>query len=255
MDLKAKLEQDMAAKGEVTLNQATLAHAATEAAASTERKPDMLNQASTVKLSDRVKNDSVLKAAKDGSTSDLMANEMVKAKTVADVQSKMVVDLLNPDEAVEITPEEKRAFLDAIIANTRYVRTFSLFDGQYTGEIRTRTQAETFAIFQQLNKELRDGNLESQLSYSMRLRNMLFAAQIKRLNGQEFTELKAPLLPLVDGGETKPIGWLDQAALWDGVNDGMANVIYNELKRFEYKYLTMLENSGNQNFWKTELPI
>lgn len=256
MDLKAKLEKEASKTGEVNLNAGTIAQALTgEAAKTAEPKKDMMAETSEVKLSDKVKNDPVLKAAADGAVSEAMTQEMVKGKAAAEVQNKMIIDLLNTDDTVEITPNDKHLFLDAVIENKRFVLPFSLFAGRYTGEFRSRTQAETFAIFQQLNKELRQGGLESQLSYSMRLRNMLFATQVKRLNDKEYVELSAPLLTTVDGDKITPPAWLGQIEPWNTMNDGVINLIYNELRKFEYKYLMMLDNADNQNFWKAELPI
>ena len=254
MDLKAKLEKELTDNKEININPATINQVAKEDT-KVEAPDAAMDKTTTVKLSDRVKNDPALKTAEAGSVADAMTAEQVKIKTAADIQNKIMVDLLSIKDNIEITSKEKHAFLDSLINNTKFTGSFSLFGGTFTGEFRTRTQLETFAIFQQLNKELRKGGLESQLSYSMRLRNMLFAAQIKRLNDKEFVELKEPLITVVDGDKETPPAWLDQITYWDKLNDGVINVIYSELRKFEYKYLMMLENANTQNFWKAELPI
>jgi len=253
MDLKAKLEEQMKTKGEVNINSDTLAREFT--ANDTVATPkDNMDTATSVKLSDKVKNDGMLKAS-EGSLSTSIAAEMEKIKSAALAQQAVISDLDSPDFTLDITPEEKHIFLDALVSNSRFVLPFSLFNGRYTGEFRTRTQAESYAIFQLVNKELRVGGIENQMGYSMRLRNMLFAAQIKQLNGVDYAEIMEPLLPIVAGDTITAPGWIAQTKIWDAMNDGLLKVLHEELRKFEYKYRTMLENANDQNFWKAELPI
>lgn len=262
MNLKSKLEQELAKNidksGQVEINPDVIRKAIGDTEESNKQKKpaNNIDETTSVKLSDRVKNDPMLVASEQGSVSEVATKELVKATDSIKKQTKLLKDTLTTEKSkeIEITSEDKYLFLDTIIENSRFTRSFNLFGGKLQGTLRTRTQNETRAIFQQLNKELRDGKLETQLEYSLRLRNMLFAAQVEFLNGDMYAELQKPLMATVNGEETTEIGWLHQVDIWNELNDGLTNLLFNELCRFEYKYLTLLEQADDQNFWKTELP-
>lgn len=253
MNIKDKLEKEMNDAGEVVINPATLTEATT---GSKPKAENLTDKDTTVKLSDRIKNDRALNTAEKADTTELVVKELIKDKELVAAQDNLLRELIEPDNTtIELSANDKHSFLDSVIANTRFVCGFSLFDGELTGKLRTRTQEESYAIFQRLNRELREGKLDTQLAYSMRLRNMLFAGSIAELNGVAYAELMHPLLPEGKGEEVTEPAWLCQVNQWDKFNDGVMKLIFKELQKFEYKYMTLLDNANTANFWKTELSI
>ena len=245
MDIKDKLEKQIKEQGTISSDDV-----ASIAAGIDEKRPeDKLKETDTVTLSDAVKNNGVLTTASKGDIQGVIDEAIVESITPLDKYTKLALGD-GVVEQVTITPENKLLFLDCIITNKRFILPFSLFNGKLEGEIRTRTQNESFAIFEQLNRELIT-ELPSQLAYSIRLRNILLCTQIVRLNGDHFPELKTPLFKIIDGKTVIQPAWLDQVTYWEMQGDGVVTILFKELRKFEYTYLTMLENASNQNFWKT----
>ena len=153
---------------------------------------------------------------------------------------------------VEVTEDERTAFLNAIVSNERYTRPFSLFNGRITGVLRSRTQAETRAIISQLQREIHEHKIETDADYVLRLRSMLFAAQVQMYGGVVNPELAEPLwwTRQPDGAAKEP-GWLQQAAGWQNLDEALATVVYEEIRKFEVKYWMMARHAGDQNFWQT----
>jgi len=248
-NIKEKLEKQIKEQG--TISSADVADVVTDV---NKKSPEeKLKEADKIIVSDTVKNNTVLQAATIGDAQKELDNDMTEAVDSLDTNMRIVVGD-GPKEEITILPEHKLAFIDTMITNKRFTITFSLFNGKVTGEIQSRTQNESFAIFEQLNRELND-DLTSQLAYSIRLRNMLLTAQITRLNGDHFTGLKAPLFRMIDGDKKTPPAWLDQVNYWIDKDEGFVNILFKELRKFEYIYLTMMENASDQNFWKTDLSI
>ena len=242
MDIKAKLEKQLADNGEIT--------GASVQSAIQEPEPDAkaLTRDSEVELSDSVKNDPLFSTLDAANVVDTLNKDAKMANRVLADQLKIIA-AEEQDDKVIITAAEKAAFIAAIIGNTRYISSFTLFNGALRAELRSRTQEESYAIFQRLNAELAANKLESQLAYSIRLRNMFLASQVKRINDTEFSELKAPLLKTVAGNDVTEPGWLDQVDYWHRQSDGLVSALYRQLRMFELKYLLMVENADKQNFW------
>lgn len=252
MDIKDKLEKQIKEQG--TISSSDVANIATEGKEAIEKRPeDKVQETDKVLVSDTIKNNTVLVAATAGDPQQELNNDMAEAVEPLDKYMHIVVGD-GPKEEVIITPAHKQAFIDSVIANRRFVLPFSLFNGKLEGEFQSRTQNESFAVFEELNRELAD-KLSSQLSYSIRLRNMLLTVQLTRLGGDHFTGLKTPLFKVVEVDKVTEPGWLAQVDYWITKDDGVVAMLFKELRKFEYIYLTMLENANNQNFWKTDLSI
>lgn len=249
ISMKDKLEKQIKEKGSISSDDVSSIAADAPVGKSPE---DKMKETDTVVVSDKVKNSSILKAAAEGDPQEEINKDMAESVKPLDKFLKIVTGDEEPEEKITITPEQKQAFVDSIVANKRFVLSFSLFNGKLEGEFQSRTQNESFAIFEQLNRELSD-TLSSQLAYSIRLRNMLLTAQLTRLNGDHFTGLAHPLFKTVEADKTTEPGWLSQVDYWITKDDGVVAMLYKELRKFEYRYLTMLENADNQNFWKTDL--
>jgi len=215
------------------------------------KKSNELNKPSVVTLTDKIKNDPMIKTGETGDPGREVTTDLVKTAETLNLNEKLLTVMPdNPDQIV-ITPEEKDAYIAAIINNTRFCLPFKFLNDRFNVVIRSKTQVESYAIFYLINYELNSHALDTQLAYSVRLRNMLFAAQVAEINGVKFTELKEPLLRTVDGEKEILPGWLDQIDIWKDKSDALLTVLFNAIKLFEYKYLTLTSKAGDQNFWKT----
>jgi hypothetical protein len=152
---------------------------------------------------------------------------------------------------IEVTQDERDAFLSALLSGDRYVLPFKLFGSAMSGTFRVRSQAESKSIVAQLTRELRAGTVTLENDYGSRLRSMLLAAQVQELNGTTYTELAAPLMETVQAdGQKQAPGWLAQVEVWERAPEGLVTALYEALKTFEQKYWTMVDSAKDQNFWK-----
>lgn len=177
-----------------------------------------------------------------------------KVKTAGESEIKKLMGVPDGLDTVTITEEDRSAFLDSIVTGQRYVRKDLLYNGRITVEFRCRSASESHAILALLNIECQDGTINTNLDYSTRLRNMVLAAQVKRVNGVEFTELKTPLMSVYNTAEKKvdKPAWVDQMLYWQNYeNEGVASAIYKQLQLFERKYWVMIGSAVDQNFWQT----
>jgi hypothetical protein len=162
---------------------------------------------------------------------------------------------------VELSPEDKSAFLDAIVSNARYERQFSLFDGRLNGVFRSRLNRESRAILLEMRRELAAEELQTNIEYTTRLRHALLLFQLKELNGVEFPPPTEPLMAqsVVEDGEDgkpkqviNPPKWVtDCEVLFEG-DEARTAALYNELAVFEARYWAMVASANDQDFWKTE---
>lgn len=153
------------------------------------------------------------------------------------------------DEQVTLTPDERDAFLDAVISGKRYEQPFSIYGGAVSGVFRSRSTLESEGIAAMLNQGIREARFGSTLEYSITIRNSLLAAQVKSLNGTSYTEMEQPYVRTVSGDVTTEPGWLKQQQLWGSMSEPVLAALYEELKLFERKYWTMIAHSRDQNFW------
>ena len=248
--LKQKLEGEFKQKGKVNLSSSDVGAFA---------KPDPADAGPVqgdVKVgADKKTEDPLMEAAEAGTPgksintrSNEYSGKQARVEPLADTAEEYTAL-----EQLTITEEDREAFLDALVTGERYVRPFSIFGGKIKGKLRCRSQAESYAIMQVLSRETRDGGpITTALEYATRLRNMLIAAQVQELNGEEYATLQDPLLQTVKGSEVTPPGWLDQVAGWEAKNEAIISGLYNELKKFERRYWLMTDNADDQNFWRPE---
>ena len=249
-DIKAKVKTAIEAGAKsVELSEADLAAFAKKDEAA-QRQKEMLADV-VIEVPDGIKADPVLETAQFDTTT-LAAEQLDETEphlSDMDKLSEITADVI---PSVTITYEDKQAFLASLVHDTRFKMPFNLFGGAITGLFRSRLQAESTAIFAQLEYERRAGLLDMNVAYSMRLRNMLLATQIEILNNETYPELKQPYLPIIEGLNRKTLpGWLAQADTWAAKPEAIVKALYGVLKEFEYKYLVMLEHATDQNFWKT----
>jgi hypothetical protein len=180
---------------------------------------------------------------------------MVESGAKGDAGQQLAVELgadsyATLDEQVNISEDEREAFLTALIQDSRFVLPFSIYGGKIKGKIRARSQAESQAILTRLGWEMDQGMLVTGLDYTTRMRNMLMAAQVQEAKGEQYTLLTEPYFRTVDGDTITEPGWLAQVDQW-GKRDNAALVsaIYEQVRIFERKYWTMVASAKEQNFW------
>ena len=171
--------------------------------------------------------------------------------------SAPVINIVHEDiddklEEVVITQADKDRFIDALVANTRFELPFTIFNGRIKGTFRSRKQKESLAILSQLRRETDNGEIKTLVEHATRTRQFCLLCQLKELRGTQFQEFTDPMFnTLVEGKEVSP-AWLINVKFFDDMEDGLLVAVYRQLRIFEKKYWTMIENAEEQNFWKTE---
>lgn len=154
---------------------------------------------------------------------------------------------------VEVTPDDKAEFLQALVTGNRFTSEFTVFAGKVRGTFRSRRQNEAIAIFNQMAKELNNGALRSGAEQVARIRYMLLSCQLAELNGTKFEEMEEPLNDTVgNDGKVTPPAWTGKASYFEALPEGLVTALFNQLCEFEAKYWTMVNNAKDQNFWKPE---
>jgi hypothetical protein len=163
-------------------------------------------------------------------------------------------------DKVDITEEDRDAFLKAIVTGGRYERPFSLFGGKLTGVFRCRKIAESDGIIAHLSYCVNSKKVDARIEYLTLMRNAMLAAQVKSLRGlvsEDFPELQAPFGPTrsADGKSVEPPAWLGLAESWGERPEAIVTALHNELQLFEKRYWAMVMDAGNQNFWNPAASI
>jgi len=183
------------------------------------------------------------------------------AGATADLHQGMTPSFLQ--DKVDITEDDREAFLKAIVTGERYERPFSLFGGKLTGTLRCRKIAESDGIIAWLSHCVNKGKADARIEYLTLMRNAMLAAQVKSLRGmvsEDFPELKEPYGPtrVADGDKGDRIvepGWVAMAESWGGRPEALVTALHNELQLFEKRYWAMVMDAGNQNFWNPAASI
>ena len=163
-------------------------------------------------------------------------------------------------ETVDITDEDREAFLQALVAGGRYERSFSLFGGRLRGVFRCRKIAESDGIIAWLTQRINDKAIDTRPEYLTLLRNAVLAMQVKSLRGlinEDFPEAPAPYAPTrsADGKTVDAPAWVPMAEAWGERPEALVAALHNELQLFEQRYWAMVMDAGNQNFWKPAASI
>jgi len=194
--------------------------------------------------------DAVVKNAEQHETPATAAAHMAAQDTAQMPTPGDILTVLAKRRELKITPDEKQAFIHALVHNTRMRLPFSLCGGGVRGIIRSRTVPESRAIIARQRFELDKGIIVSRLDYSVRMRSMCMAAQIEEFQGQTYEPLKGPLLPSVkpDGSVVEP-GWLEWIDYWAKQHEAVHTMLWNQIYTFEEKYWRMIDDAADQDFW------
>lgn len=180
------------------------------------------------------------------------------ANAMSDLHRGMTPSFIQ--DKIDITEEDRDAFLRALVTGDRYERTASLFGGRLKVVFRCRKIAESDGIIAWLTHCINSKKVDARIDYLTLMRDALLAAQVKSLRGlinEDFPELKAPYGPVRSkGGEDlEAPAWVDAANAWGERPEALVTALHNELQLFEQRYWAMVMDAGNQNFWNPAASI
>lgn len=163
------------------------------------------------------------------------------------------MDLGSMNRQITITPDDKVAFMDAVVNNSRFTKEYSLFGGKIKFTVRSLTSDETNAIATWIAK---CGTRDSAGLLAGRYRKYLMAAQIAKYNGVDMPPLDTPLFETLDkdGKTVKEPGWTNRGAFWDGMGAGPFQAIMGCLADFDLIYSTLCRKAEDANFWNPDTP-
>jgi hypothetical protein len=214
-------------------------------------KVDPMTETTIADVPEEARKDVVLTVAERRTAHEILAD------AVRNNPSGFVMD----ENKVELTPEDKEEFLNAVVNNSRFERPFSLFNDRLCGTFRSRLNRESRAILLEMRRQLVSGEMGSDIEYTTRLRHALLIFQIKELNGEEIPPPAEPLAAqaVVENDaagkpvkKTVPPTWVITAEVMFEGDEARTSALYNELAVFEAKYWTLVAQANNQDFWKTE---
>lgn len=247
-ELKEKLATEFKEGGRAGLSSADVANFASGKKLPDKPVEEVTGDVKTHVKADRI--DPMVTVAEDGDTGRAVAEAAPNDAKSGRIEPLVdTAEEMSALESVVVTESDRELFLDALVSGERFVLPFSTFNGRLSGKFRCRSQAESYAIMQQLNRECREERIFNALEYATRLRNMLLSAQLVELNGDTYVTMQEPLLRTVDGKNVKSPGWLAQVDELEAKNEAIVSALYVELKKFERKYWLMVDKAEDQNFW------
>lgn len=174
-------------------------------------------------------------------------------KVETDKPLEKPLNLGRMNKEVTITPEDKAAFIDSIVSNTRFTKNYSLFGGKVTLTIRSLTSDEVNAL---ASWTIKQGSADPDGLTSGRYRKFLAAAQVSKLNGVEMPPLEEPLFEHLgsDGKTVEPPGWVNRFAYWEGMAFGLFSSVMWCLADFDLVYSALCRKAEDANFWNPDTP-
>ena len=170
----------------------------------------------------------------------------------ANISENSDVDVSDGKKPISISPEDKIAFIDAIVENSRFTKEYSLFGGRIKVVLRSLTSDEVNALATWTAKK---GTSDSAGMLAGRYRKYLMSAEVAMLDGVEMPPLDQPLFETVgkDGSVSQP-GWVDRCSYWDGMDIGKFNAIMKCISDFDILYSTLCSKAEDSNFWNPDTP-
>jgi len=162
---------------------------------------------------------------------------------------------------VKITPQDKQLFLNAIVTGERMRSEHTAYGGSLSLMFQSRLASETQAVVSELRRSTTAGLVRNDLEYGDRALRLCLRLQLVSLNGAVFqpvvgTELMPKIIAQNGMQKVMPADWIAEADdLFKNVPDAIYNVMLAELRKFEFKYNTMIAKAQDQNFWNPEESI
>lgn len=180
------------------------------------------------------------------------SDTVVPASEIPDVPIVGLSDA-GPLGPVTITSEDKVAFIDSIVSNSRFEKTYTTFGGKITVTFRSLTSDESSALGAYIIKHGTEHPAE-QLS-GMYIK-FLLSASVSRINGTEIPPMAQPLFETVgkDGHTIVPQGWLSSASYWEGKPIAVTQAVCKCLNKFNQLYSALCAKAEDENFWNPDTP-
>lgn len=171
----------------------------------------------------------------------------------SDVEGRITLDSTDGAKTMQLTASDKTGFIDAIVNNTRFTKSYSLFGGHLTLTLRSLTNDEVNALSAWIVKQ---GSNDSAGMLAGRYRKFLVAAQVESYNGTKMPPLEEPLFPMLgsDGKTVDQPGWINRSAYWDGLSVGVFNAIMGCISDFDERYALLCRKAEDSNFWLPDTP-
>lgn len=183
---------------------------------------------------------------------EVFGNENLGSTTVVAVDDGPS-DVTSDGGEVVITPEDKIAFLDAVVGNSRFEKDYAIFGGRIKFRLRSLTSDESQAIASWILKQgaehPRDQLVGRYLKY-------VLSAQVAKYNGVEMPPLEQPLFETLgsDGKTVGDPGWIGRSAFWDEKGVGVIQAMRACLDKFDKLYSTLCSKAEDENFWNPDTP-
>ena len=180
-----------------------------------------------------------------------IASDTAVPKEEASVGAALSIGAETKD--VVITVEDKVAFIDSVVNNTRFEKDYSLFGGKLRVTIRSVTADETNALAAWAFKKAVD---DPTWHMSGRGRKYLLSAQVARFNGVDIPPLGQPLFSTLEGdGKTvKEPGWVESSSFWDDKSAAVVDAVMRCISDFDLRYSTLCKKAEDENFWAPDTP-
>lgn len=160
---------------------------------------------------------------------------------------------INGGKTVTITPEDKVAFLDSVMTNSRFTKRYRLFGGRMDITVRSLTQDELSALAAWAYKQAIS---DPSWHLSGRGRRYALSAQVAMFNGIELPPLEEPLYASVeaDGKTLKPPAWVERDNFWCGQSAGVVSAVLKCITDFDARYQILCNKAEDENFWNPDTP-
>lgn len=165
------------------------------------------------------------------------------------VENQNLVNLVKANREVEITDEDKSAFLESVINGTRFYAHVNLFGGKVRVKFRSRTLAETEAIMSYLHRQGILGKLFTKADVSDTLLTALLVAQVEEVGDVTYKEMSKPYKYVETAASYEEPGWLADLEMWRNKPEHLTSALGDALVDFEAKYWKMIAASKDENFW------
>lgn len=171
--------------------------------------------------------------------------------SAGEVVTGSVLGLGTKQKELIITPEEKVAFINSIVDNTRFEKRYSLFGGKINLTVRSITAEESQAL---AAWAIRQGAANPSDQLAGRYRKYLLTAQVSMFNGVAMPPLEEPLFATMesDGKTIKEPGWCARSAFWDKQSSGVVQATIECLSDFDRHYSTLCAKAEDENFWNPD---
>lgn len=203
-------------------------------------------QSSTERKTDKAPENGMLSQANVGSDTTVPAEEISTGGAFGMEYAKAAKDIV-------ITADDKIAFIDSVVNNTRFEREYKMFGGKVSVTIRSITAEEANAL---AAWAFRKSVSDPTWPLSGRGRRNILNAQVSKFNGVAIAPMKQPLFgtPSADGKTVSDPAWVESSAFWDDKSTAVIDAVMRCIADFDKKYATLCEKAEDENFWAPDTP-